>query len=97
MAGAGHSEKQTPAEAELPYELNATGRPPKSTAEERRDVYSAAMDGMTLREIAELVFGDPRYKDRVARILRRPPCIYHYPSLEDVGRWLRRAERATPG
>lgn len=46
------------------------GRPPLSTSTERERVRSLAADGESIRRIAELVFGDRRYRGRVERILR---------------------------
>lgn len=46
------------------------GRPTKATPEEQVAMFRLANEDRSLREIAELVFGDARYKDRVARYLR---------------------------
>jgi hypothetical protein len=47
------------------------GRPPKSTPEQQQAMLLLDREGLSTRDIAEHVFGDPRYKDRVARFLRR--------------------------
>lgn len=49
------------------------GRRPTWSEEERERVLRLAAEGRSQREIAEVVFGDARYRGRVERILRRPP------------------------
>ena len=46
------------------------GRPPKATKEQSAECWRLSKDGRSTRDIAAAVFGDARYKDRVARILR---------------------------
>ena len=47
------------------------GRPPKMTPEQQQEIMRLDAAGTTTRAIAAAVFGDERYKDRVARFLRR--------------------------
>ena len=49
------------------------GRPAVATPAQRERAAKLAELGMSLRAIAADVFGDARYKDRVARILDRSP------------------------
>ena len=46
------------------------GRPPAWSPKQRERVLELADEGATQRKIAELVFGDTRYRGRVERILR---------------------------
>jgi len=48
-----------------------TGRPVTSSLEERRHVYELTDAGLSSRRVAEAVYGDPRLKDRVLRLVRR--------------------------
>jgi hypothetical protein len=48
------------------------GRRPRWTREERERVIALAEEGASQRQIAELVFGDARFRGRVERILRPP-------------------------
>ena len=50
------------------------GRRPRSSREERERVIALAEEGASQREIAEVVFGDARFRGRVERILR-PPAV----------------------
>ncbi len=45
------------------------GRPPAWNEEQREQVLELAAEGATQREIAEIVFGDVRYRGRVERIV----------------------------
>ncbi|MBA2642808.1 MAG: hypothetical protein H0U82_07780 [Actinobacteria bacterium] len=47
------------------------GRPAKATKKQAAKCWSLHGEGRSTREIAAIVFGDARYKDRVARIVRR--------------------------
>jgi hypothetical protein len=47
------------------------GRPPKATSAQAAKVWRLHGEGRSTREIAAEVFGDARFKDRVARIVRR--------------------------
>jgi hypothetical protein len=55
----------------------------KSTASQRAEVKRPATEGVSLREIAVLVFGDARYKGRVERILKRPAATTRMPPAAD--------------
>lgn len=46
------------------------GRPPKATKGQAVECWRLHAEGRSTREIAAAVFGDARYKDRVARLLR---------------------------
>lgn len=48
------------------------GRPPTATREQSEEIWRLRDEGHSVREIATAVFGDGRFKDRVARILRGP-------------------------
>jgi hypothetical protein len=47
------------------------GAPPVSTPKQQQLMYELHGQGQSMRVIAELVFGDARFKDRVARFLNR--------------------------
>jgi hypothetical protein len=47
------------------------GRPPKATPAQAAEVWRLHGEGRSTREIAAEVFGDARFKDRVARIVRQ--------------------------
>jgi transcriptional regulator with XRE-family HTH domain/AcrR family transcriptional regulator len=47
------------------------GRPPLSTPEQQQEMLRLHREGLPSRKIAESVFGDPKYKDRVRRFLNR--------------------------
>jgi transcriptional regulator with XRE-family HTH domain len=47
------------------------GRPPKSTPEQQQEMLRLDKAGLGTREIAERVFGDSRFKNRVHRFLNR--------------------------
>jgi hypothetical protein len=51
--------------------MTQLGRGAKATAVQRAEVERLAAEGMSVRRIAEAVFGDPRFRGRVERILRR--------------------------
>jgi hypothetical protein len=46
------------------------GRPRAATPEQVEQVHSLAAEAMSERKIAEVVFGDARYRGRVERLLR---------------------------
>ena len=48
----------------------AGGRPPKMTTDEAAEIWRLHKEGLKTREIAARVFGDKRFKDRVARCIR---------------------------
>jgi hypothetical protein len=48
------------------------GRHPRWSREQRERVIALAEEGASQREIAEVVFGDERFRGRVERILRPP-------------------------
>lgn len=50
--------------------MAANGRPCRSTADERAEVRRLALLGVSVREIAERVFGERRFRGRVERILK---------------------------
>lgn len=54
-------------------DMRRPGRPPASTPEQRAQVLALAHEGKTRRAIAEVVFGDARYRARVERILTALP------------------------
>ena len=58
------------------------GRPPSSSEAERELVRQLAADGLSIRKIAAVVFGDARYRGRVERIGRRQVSS---PRPDDVG------------
>jgi hypothetical protein len=47
------------------------GRHPLSTPEQQQEMYRLSLEGRSIREIAEAVFGDARYRNRVHRFLQR--------------------------
>jgi len=47
------------------------GRSPSSTPEQQQEMYRLAKEGLSNRAIAEAVFGDRRFKNRVHRFLHR--------------------------
>ena len=51
--------------------MSRRGRPPVATPEQVDKVRSLSAQKVSERKIAELVFGDARYRARVERILRR--------------------------
>jgi len=75
------------------------GRRPAATDAQVEEVRRLAGEGASRREIATIVFGDPRYRGRVDRILRKsegpttlePTPRNHLPSgdASDTRRWLR--------
>jgi hypothetical protein len=50
--------------------MSRRGRPRAATPEQVEQVRSLAAEGVSERKIAEIVFGDARYRGRVERILR---------------------------
>jgi hypothetical protein len=50
--------------------MGRRGRRPRSSEDERQRVVELAAEGVSQREIAEVVFGDARFRGRVERILR---------------------------
>jgi hypothetical protein len=74
------------------------GRPRKVTAAQEAAVLRYAARGWSRREIADEVFGDARFKDRVARVLRRErgralPELPN-PTPEEAREFLRSYDRA---
>ena len=56
--------------------MRVDARPPPSSSEaEREGVRQLAADGLSIRRIAAVVFGDARYRGRVERILRRADTL----------------------
>ena len=52
--------------------MSRFGRGAKATAAQRAEVKRLAADGISIRKIAAVVFGDARYRGRVERILAGP-------------------------
>jgi len=55
-----------------PTVLGAMGRQAKASPRQRAEVRKLAAEGVSIRVIAERVFGDRRFRGRVERILRKP-------------------------
>jgi hypothetical protein len=63
--------------------MSRSGRPPASSAAERRRVYALTDAGLSSRAIAAAVYGTPALKDRVLRLLaRRRRTTVHAVHLE---------------
>ena len=50
--------------------VNRTSQSRKASPQQRAEVIRLAAEGMSVREIASTVFGDPRFRGRVERILK---------------------------
>jgi hypothetical protein len=67
--------------------VGEVGHGGKATAVERVEVERLRAEGVSIRKIAERVFGDVRFRGRVERILGRPALMPPLPvelELEDV-------------
>jgi hypothetical protein len=59
--------------------MSQFGRGAKATSAQRAEVERLATEGVSVRRIAALVFGDARFRGRVERILRRPAGVEPLP------------------